>query len=623
MPDQAERTLHSLSLSYQQNVDAADYEVIVVEHASNRNLGEQRATRFPGNFRYFLRDESLPSPVPGVRFGVEEAESDLLAIMVDGARMASPGLIAQILSAAGKDPLTVVTVPGYHIGHMLQQEAVKHGYTVAEEEKLLRQIKWPEDGYRLFDISVFSGSCKAGFLRPNAESNCLCLHRDLWDETGGMDPRFTETGGGQANPDLYKRVCEHPGIRLLVLPGEGTFHQFHGGVTTGRPPVEREMHMQNHFEQYKQLRGEYYRQPQTVAELYGHVPQPALKFLHQSILNTGFKESTATSMQRQNALPQLSVIVIGYRMAQQLVNTLRSLSPDYQQDIAARDYEVIVVENASEEVLDAASVAALPANFSYHLRQESGKSPVPAINYAFDLCRGDFIGLIMDGARMVTPGTLATALQAWTLDQQALVAVPGYHLGTAEQHEIEIAGEALAAERQMLASIDWVNNGYDLFTISTFSGANRHGYLHPIMECNCVFASAQNFKRIGYANPDFTMPGGGSINLHMYRSLGMLPETKVYVLPGEGSFHQYHGGVTTSTYAEREAEIHRHRVQLHSYWPGGFHSLRREPTLLGKVPTQAQPFLRESLTRSANRTRKLTEQGLPLWVDDIAAASQD
>jgi hypothetical protein len=102
----------------------------------------------------------------------------------------------------------------------------------------------------------------------------------------------------------------------------------------------------------------------------------------------------------------------------------------------------------------------------------------------------------------------------------------------------------------------------------------------------------------------------------MYRSLGMLPGTELFVLPGEGSFHQYHGGVTTSSYAQREAEIEKHRVQLHSYWPGGFHSLRREPALLGRVPPQAQPFLTKSLQRSQDRVKRLKAQGKPTWQDD-------
>ena len=316
------------------------------------------------------------------------------------------------------------------------------------------------------------------------------------------------------------------------------------------------------------------------------------------------------------ATPALSLIVIAYRMSTQLQRTLQTLTAEYQRGVSARDYEVIVVENNSSDELSPAQVQQLPSNFRYFLRQEPGHSPVPAINFAFEHCRGDAVGLILDGARMASPGVVRTALDAFTLSKNALVVVPGYHLGEQEQHLHESDAQAMTEEQRLMASIDWHHNGYELFTISSFSGANRRGYLQPIMECNCVFASAENYRSIGYADARFTMPGGGSINLHIYRSLGMLPDTRVIVVPGEGSFHQFHGGVTTSSYADRQAEIERHRVQLHKLWPDGFHSLRRQPTLLGEVPEQAFRFLEESLQRSRNRLQRLVREKLPLWPDD-------
>jgi glycosyltransferase involved in cell wall biosynthesis len=314
--------------------------------------------------------------------------------------------------------------------------------------------------------------------------------------------------------------------------------------------------------------------------------------------------------------PAISIILIAYRMSEQLERTLLTLAPEYQRGVGADEYEVVVVENSSADNLSAATVAKLPENFRYFLREETGHSPVPAINFAFSECRGASIGLIMDGARMLSPGIIRTAMDAFAITTDALVAVPGYHLGEQEQHLHETDAEALAQEKALLDSVDWRSDGYELFTIATFSGANRRGYLHPIMECNCVFASAASFRRIGHADPQFNMPGGGSINLHIYRSLGMLPGTRVFVLPGEGSFHQYHGGVTTSSYADRQAEIERHRVQLHSLWPGGFHSLRRKPTLLGDISLQAFPFLEESLRRSRNRLKRRSAENLPAWPDD-------
>jgi glycosyltransferase involved in cell wall biosynthesis len=319
----------------------------------------------------------------------------------------------------------------------------------------------------------------------------------------------------------------------------------------------------------------------------------------------------------QATTPKVSVIVISYRMPGQLENTLRSLSAEYQLGVSAQDYEVIVMENSSADNLSPEKVAALPENFRYVLRQETSATPVYAVNEAFALSRAPLICLMVDGARMASPGIIRTALMAYAMNDNAVVAIPGYHLGDDEQHLVEGVPDQVEAEAALLESIDWFNNGYDLFRISTFSGANRNGYLQPIMECNCIFASRENFAAIGYANTDFTLPGGGSINLHMYRSLGMLPATQLFVLPGEGSFHQYHGGVTTSSYAEREAEIEKHRIQLHSYWPGGFHSLRREPTLLGHVPVQAQPFLVKSLQRSKKRFDRLLSQGKAFWPDDL------
>ena len=283
MPEQAQKTLQSLALPYQQGVSETDYEVIVVENSSDQLLGKEAAEHQGENIRYFYREETQPTPVPAARFGVEQARAPFLGLMIDGARMATPGLVENVLKASLTHPCALVSIPGYHLGHEVQQEAIKSGYDATVEAQLLQRIRWPEDGYRLFDIACFSRSAGQGFFRPNAESNCLCLSRKTWDSLGGIDPRFTETGGGQANPDLYKRACEHADTELILIPGEGTFHQFHGGVTTGTPPAEREQHMHNHFEQYKALRGSYYHPPTTEPRLYGQVPAAAMRFLRRSV----------------------------------------------------------------------------------------------------------------------------------------------------------------------------------------------------------------------------------------------------------------------------------------------------------------------------------------------------
>ncbi len=314
--------------------------------------------------------------------------------------------------------------------------------------------------------------------------------------------------------------------------------------------------------------------------------------------------------------PRLSIIVIAYEMAAQLERTLETLRPGRQRGASAGDYEVLVVENRSGDCLSPAARAALAPNARYFLRDEASRSPVPAINFAFGEARATRVGLIIDGARMLSPGVVRTSLDAFRISEDALVAVPGYHLGDRQQHLHEDAAAARAAEDALLASVDWRRDGYELFRIATFSGANARGYLQPMMECNCVLASARNFARIGHADPDFMLPGGGGVNLHIYRSLGMLPGTRLFVLPGEGSFHQSHGGVTTTAHAGRRANIERHRAQLQAKWPGGFHGLRREPELLGEVAPQAMPFLKTSLQNSRARLARRLAMGQEAWPDD-------
>jgi hypothetical protein len=319
-------------------------------------------------------------------------------------------------------------------------------------------------------------------------------------------------------------------------------------------------------------------------------------------------------------------------MPRQAMNTLHSLSANYQQNISADDYEIIVVENKSNHVLNEAEVKQIAPNSRYFLheemREERSVSPVHAINFAFQQCRAPMIGLMIDGARMLTPRVLEYALIAQRIDENALIAVPGYNLGPAE-HQLAVEhGYTESIEKNNLQRILWKQNGYRLFDISSLGGANPTGVINPLLESNCVFASKKCFELIGYADTEFTYPGGGSLNLHMFRSLGMLKETNHYfILPGEGSFHQLHGGVTTqdtSTQSkeDREKMLKKFAKQINKRW-GVFSVLKREPILLGAVTAHAQHFLKKSSEEATLRFNRLDENQTAHWVDDLSRLEQE
>ena len=283
MPDQAEKTLYSLSPAYQQGVREQDYEVIVVENHSDRVLGSKRALQYASNVRYFHRQETLRSPVNAINFGAAKARGRYVAIMIDGARMLSPGIVNLALAAFRADPQAAVSAPGYHIGHKLQQIAVNEGYNEEAEAELLKSISWPQDGYRLFDIAVLSGSCQGGFFQPNYESNFIAMPVKKWKALGGVDTRYNDFGGGNANLDLYKRLLEYPGTAFYVLFGEGSFHQFHGGVTTGTRKAERDVIYKQLDDQDRSIRGDNRTPPNVRPILFG-TPHPNMyRFIRHSL----------------------------------------------------------------------------------------------------------------------------------------------------------------------------------------------------------------------------------------------------------------------------------------------------------------------------------------------------
>jgi hypothetical protein len=168
-----------------------------------------------------------------------------------------------------------VTAPAYHLGSTTQMEAV--GHDQAAEDELLAGSGWERDGYELFAISALAASSGRGWFGPMGESSSLFMRRSLWDELGGLDERFALPGGGLANHDLYRRACEAEGVQLVVLPGEGTFHQVHGGAATSRRFGWDEMHAD-----YIGIRGHPYKPPGNQPIFFGMIPRQALRHAERS-----------------------------------------------------------------------------------------------------------------------------------------------------------------------------------------------------------------------------------------------------------------------------------------------------------------------------------------------------
>lgn len=313
------------------------------------------------------------------------------------------------------------------------------------------------------------------------------------------------------------------------------------------------------------------------------------------------------------SVPPLSIIVVIHRMSRQAENTLYSLSAAHQKNVAESDYEIVAVENESDDVLGEERAVALGKNIRYFLRSEPGVSPVPALNFAFEQCRSDYVGFIIDGARMATPRTVEHALLASRVAEYPLAIVPGYHLGSVEHHRNAETGYDERVEQALLEGARWKEDGYALFRSACWSGANPRGFFSQFLESNCFFCRRESFEKIGRADDRFNLPGGGSVNIHLYHALARLPESELLVLAGEGSFHQFHGGVTTAAVEDREAMLQTHRDNLKEIFGGPFKGMHREPTILGFIPGAALEFVRASAEHSARQYEQCRASGMSQW----------
>src|SRR4249919_1004270 len=99
-------------------------------------------------------------------------------------------------------------------------------------------------------------------------------------------------------------------------------------------------------------------------------------------------------------------------MARELPRTLATLAPGYQQGIEEDDYDVVVVDNGSHDPIDPALIAGFPGRIRLVRVDPAPPSPSRAANLGLELAEGELIGMIVDGARMASPGLLGWARRA-------------------------------------------------------------------------------------------------------------------------------------------------------------------------------------------------------------------
>ncbi len=283
----APRSIQALTTRYQRKINSNDYEIIVVDNGSEKALEKTGIEALGDNIQYHYLDTPPPSPAYAINYGVSIAKGDILAIMIDGAHILTPGVLHHGLEmfAVHANPL-VLTAP-FFLGPDSQMRTISEGYNEAVEDALLAKIDWPEDGYRLFEIGVPFRIVDDPQTRPKLfwfirmfESNCLFVRKETFLAVGGCDERFDLPGGGILLPDLYRELSRLDDVTIVQLLGEASFHQIHGGISTNTTIEKQREKWDSYLAQYLEIRGEPYEVTQKPLLFYGHMPnRPASQLM--------------------------------------------------------------------------------------------------------------------------------------------------------------------------------------------------------------------------------------------------------------------------------------------------------------------------------------------------------
>jgi cephalosporin hydroxylase/glycosyltransferase involved in cell wall biosynthesis len=266
MQREAARTLTSLSSTYQREIGDLRYEVLCIDNGSDPPLDRAWVESFGPEFRLIRPEKILASPCAAINEAARQARGRYVAIMIDGAYVLSPGVFRETWDALEEAPGSVVGLRQWFVGGD-QRWLSQVGYTRRQEDMLFDKIDWPSDGYQLFKVSGPARESPNNWFDGLIESNCLFLSKALFHEIGGMNEGFAEAGAGFANLDLFLRAAEASGEPVVVLLGEASFHQYHGGTTTNIALDEMERRVRGYDETYFRVVGRNFR-PTKSNEVY-------------------------------------------------------------------------------------------------------------------------------------------------------------------------------------------------------------------------------------------------------------------------------------------------------------------------------------------------------------------
>ena len=217
----------------------------------------QFASPCPVQLIYVSPREALQSPASCINAAVRNyATGDCIMICIDGARLGSSHLVRRSVDVLSRHPDAFTFVGSRHLGSKSQMQSVREGYNQVVEDELIGSVSWELDLDSLYSISVWAGAHERTNPLMQNESNAFAMTRTMWNMLGGYDEGFTRPGGGLCNLELFERCVTPDNSLNVLLFGETTFHQIHGGAATSH-----DGYFKDSLAEYFAVTGKTYQRP--------------------------------------------------------------------------------------------------------------------------------------------------------------------------------------------------------------------------------------------------------------------------------------------------------------------------------------------------------------------------
>jgi hypothetical protein len=273
--------------------------VIAIDNGSPEPLDEREVRELGGNFHYRFVATRSKSPAGAINTAVRESDAERVMVLIDGAHLLTPGILRLSAEAFERFESPFVVVPPFHLGPKRQNMSMTEGYDQAEEDRLLERAGWKRDGYRLFLASRAFADGGSGWFGRLFEAGCFAMRKRDFLAAGGYDERFEMPGGGLVNLEFFERCLARPELQYVMLLGEGSFHQFHGGFTTNTPMAEHPF--EKCHEEYVRLKGQALARTTRRPYVMGTLRDEALAFALASA-NFGLREWLAARSEQGDLL---------------------------------------------------------------------------------------------------------------------------------------------------------------------------------------------------------------------------------------------------------------------------------------------------------------------------------